>query len=222
MSPDDARERVHRLFEAYADAPLPDWPGFAAAIQTRRAQQGQVILDETTEVGSYLYLVASGVFQVRVVSPNGTWRTTNFARPGDFMASLPAIEQRPHPPIPPEAADTVVGRAFAAALAERYRLTALTTGAYVEIPLHEMHQRAHRSVPWGRALATAYLVYAQILRYERDRMRGLPEARYRSFLADYAPVLPYLQQKDIADYLGISEVGVSRIASRVRRSQASD
>ena len=80
----------------------------------------------------------------------------------------------------------------------------------------------HRSVPWGRALATAYLVYAQILRYERDRMRGLPEARYRSFLADYAPVLPYLQQKDIADYLGISEVGISRIASRVRRSQASD
>ena len=53
-------------------------------------------------------------------------------------------------------------------------------------------------------------------------MRGLPEARYRSFLVDYAPVLPYLQQKDIADYLGISEVGVSRIASRVRRSQASD
>ena len=43
MSPDDARERVHRLFEAYADAPLPDWPGFAAAIQTRRAQQLSLI-----------------------------------------------------------------------------------------------------------------------------------------------------------------------------------
>ncbi|MBK8731488.1 MAG: hypothetical protein IPL93_01045 [Actinomycetales bacterium] len=38
----------------------------------------------------------------------------------------------------------------------------------------------------GKALATAYLVYAQVMRYERDRMRLPAEARYRSFLVDYA------------------------------------
>ncbi len=220
MTSEDPRERVHRLFEAYAGAPLPGWKEFAAAMQIRPVNQGEIFLKETDEIGSYLYLVVSGVFHVRVFSADGSSRTSNFARPGDFMASLPAIEQRPRAPLPPEAANSIVGKALEQVFQERYRLTALSHGSVIEIPLHEMHRQATRSVAWGRALATAYLIYAQILRYERDRMRALPEARYRSFLVDFEPVLRFIQQKDIADYLGISVVGLSRIASRVRRADA--
>ena len=158
MTSEDPRERVHRLFEAYAGAPLPGWKEFAAAMQIRPVNQGEVFLKETDEIGSYLYLVVSGVFHVRVFSADGSSRTSNFARPGDFMASLPAIEQRPRAPLPPEAANSIVGKALEQVFQERYRLTALSHGSVIEIPLHEMHRQATRSVAWGRALATAYLI----------------------------------------------------------------
>jgi CRP-like cAMP-binding protein len=219
---DDARQEVRNVLEAFAAAPLPDWPAFAATMTTRRARQGQVFQSEDDPVAPSLYLVTGGVVHVRLVSPDAPARTVNFARPGDLMASLPVIERRSTAPISETGRDSVLAKALAAAAAQRYRHTALTAASYVEIPLHEMHLRAHRSVAWGRALATAYLVYAQVMRYERDRMRLPAEARYRSFLVDYAPTLRHIQQKDIADYLGVSVVGLSRIASRVRREAAGD
>ena len=222
MAADDARESVRHVLEAFAAAPLPDWPAFAATMAARRARPGQVFQHEEDSVNPALFLVTAGVVHVRLAAPDGTMRTVNFARPGDLMASLPTIERRASAPLAEAARDSVLAKALAAANAQRYRLTALTATSYVEISLHEMHVRAHRGVAWGKALATAYLVYAQVMRYERDRMRLPAEARYRSFLVDYAPALRHIQQKDIADYLGVTVVGLSRIASRVRREAGGD
>ena len=43
-----------------------------------------------------------------------------------------------------------------------------------------------------------------------------PGARSRQFVHDYPHLLDDLTQKDVARHLGITPVGLSRIASRVR------
>ena len=48
------------------------------------------------------------------------------------------------------------------------------------------------------------------------RMSQTAEERYRDVLVEYADILPRLRQKDVAAYLGITQVGMSRIAARVR------
>ena len=51
---------------------------------------------------------------------------------------------------------------------------------------------------------------------ERELLTMTPEERYRQFVHDYPHLLDDLTQKDVARHLGITPVGLSRIASRVR------
>ena len=47
------------------------------------------------------------------------------------------------------------------------------------------------------------------------------EERYRNFRVNYPDLLGVLPQKDIGSYIGVTPVGISRIATRVRAQQAS-
>lgn len=214
-----AREQLRQLFERYAGGPLPDWHAVAPMIRPFPVRQGQVVVDENAD-RAVIFLVTAGVYHVRVVARDGSMTTVNFAGRGEFLANLPSIEDPRQPLMPSDISGLEMHRGYTEAANQRYYIKALTPGALVEVPIGEMQRRATYTLAWARAMSTAYLVYAQAMRYERDRMRLPAEARYRSFLIDYAPVLRYVQQKDIADFLGISEVGLSRIATRVRREAA--
>ena len=56
---------------------------------------------------------------------------------------------------------------------------------------------------------------------KRELLTMTPELRYRRFLDDYPDLIGVVSQKDIASYLGVTPVGMSRIASRVRKEAAS-
>ena len=52
-------------------------------------------------------------------------------------------------------------------------------------------------------------------------MTRTPEERYRQFLEDHDDLVGVVPQKDIARYLGVTPVGLSRIATRVRKGEVS-
>lgn len=63
--------------------------------------------------------------------------------------------------------------------------------------------------------ALAYL-FVQHAQREAQLLTLSPEARYRAFLAEHAALLPRLPQHQVASYLGISPVSLSRIRARMR------
>jgi CRP-like cAMP-binding protein len=76
---------------------------------------------------------------------------------------------------------------------------------------------ADRHLPWQRAIANAYRLYGQ--RKERREMELLtlsPEERYRGFVRDHPELALTLKQRDIASYVRVTPVALSRIKARLR------
>jgi CRP-like cAMP-binding protein len=74
-----------------------------------------------------------------------------------------------------------------------------------------------RYVEWSNAILAALFAHTLAKeKRERELLTMTPEERYRQFVQDYPHLLDDLTQKDVARHLGITPVGLSRIASRVR------
>ncbi len=217
-------EVLRRTVEALAGGPLPDWEGVAATVVEHRLRPGDTLVQGERQGraphATDFYLVIDGALQVKVVDTSGASQTVNFASTGDLMATQPAVAGGG---ANPELAGTLPFTAFlkgaARARSETYVMVALTRTTVVQLDGASLASLADTSLPWAKVFATAYRLYALFMRRERDRMRLSPERRYRSFLRDYGDIQRAIPQKMIADYLGISEVGMSRIVARVRKEQ---
>lgn len=73
-----------------------------------------------------------------------------------------------------------------------------------------------RHPAWAIAVFNAVAVHAAVKeRREREFLLLTAEERYRRFLDDYNDLLGLVTQKDIASYVGVTPVGLNRIAKRV-------
>ncbi|MGS5085290.1 Crp/Fnr family transcriptional regulator [Hydrogenophaga sp. A37] len=109
-------------------------------------------------------------------------------------------------------------------------LTSLMTGgvasfsAYAVVDTHvdqiafgTLERLADRHLGWQRALSNAYKLYGQ--RKEQREMELLtcsPEERYLSFLCEHPELVSCLRQRDIASYIRVTPVALSRIRSRLK------
>lgn len=57
---------------------------------------------------------------------------------------------------------------------------------------------------------------------ERELPMLTPRERYRQFLAERTELVKLATQRDIASYLGVTAVGLSRIATRTRLESTAD
>lgn len=215
------------VIDALAGGPVPDWEGVEASLVEHRLRAGEPIPaaagQRSTSSATDFFLVIDGVLQVKVIDLSGSARTVNFATGGDLMASAPAIAGGGAIPELARALPfTTFLKGAARARSETYVITALTNATVVQFDGASLAARAETSLPWAKVFATAYRLYALFMRRERDRMRLTPQERYRSFLRDYGDFHRVIPQKMVADYLGISEVGMSRIAARVRNELAQE
>ena len=97
--------------------------------------------------------------------------------------------------------------------------TALEPSTLARIDFQIIEELARRHLGWAQLLITYF--YAHLLHVQADayRMRFItPEQRYRSIVDEHPRWPARVKQRDLAAYLGVSEVGLSRIASRVLRS----
>ncbi len=70
---------------------------------------------------------------------------------------------------------------------------------------------------WAVAVFNAAMHYAMVEEHRaRQFLMLTAEDRYRHFLRRYPDLVGVLPQKDIGSYIGVTPVGISRIAARVR------
>ena len=91
-----------------------------------------------------------------------------------------------------------------------------TTLQRVDFQVVHARMREHGGT-WAVAVFNAAVHYAMVEEHRARQFLMLSaEDRYRYFLRRYPDLLGVLPQKDIGSYIGVTPVGISRIAARVR------
>jgi CRP-like cAMP-binding protein len=183
------------LFERIAGQPLANTERLAEAIHVRPVKSGETIFDQD-EPHPYIYVIETGLVKLTYLRADGEEWIKSFATEGRFFASLSAL-------LP-------MGRAtFSAVAIEACRLE--------RIPFATLQALVDTDLGWSRMLRNALMILAERKeRRERQFLTLDPEERYRSLIAEEPDLVLRAPQKDLAGYLGITPVGLSRIAKRVR------
>ncbi|RDL48752.1 Nitrogen fixation regulation protein FixK [Ensifer sp. M14] len=183
------------LFERIAGQPLANTERLAEAIHVRPVKSGETIFGQD-EPHPYIYVIETGLVKLTYLRADGEEWIKSFATEGRFFASLSAL-------LP-------MGRAtFSAVAIEACRLE--------RIPFATLQALVDTDLGWSRMLRNALMILAERKeRRERQFLTLDPEERYRSLIAEEPDLVLRAPQKDLAGYLGITPVGLSRIAKRVR------
>ncbi|RZJ13194.1 MAG: Crp/Fnr family transcriptional regulator [Acidovorax sp.] len=183
--------------EQLAQGPLPEWQTFEAAATRRGLQAGEALF-QAGDVLPRVFVVTQGLIKMVYETPAGDAWVKGFVPAGMCFASLTALEPG--------------GVTSYAAVAEGGPCSV------DQIDHGVLEALAGRHIEWQRALSNAYRLYGQ--RKEQREMELLtlsPQERYRRFLLTQGPVAAQLRQRDIASYVRVTPVALSRIKARMQR-----
>ena len=210
-------QSVARAFlEMFAGGPLPEWDSFARTIRLVRLRPGEVLFEAGVE-HPYIYVVRRGSIRVGFADQKGRECLLAFCRPPDMLASVSAIvpagvrrlSNLPH--------GITKLRGTAGVGVTNSRATALEMTELERLDFRIMERLMTRHSQWALAVYNAMILHTLAKEQrERELLTLTPEERYRQFLDDHDDLIGVVPQKDIARYLGVTPVGLSRIASRVR------
>ncbi|TXC65660.1 Crp/Fnr family transcriptional regulator [Piscinibacter aquaticus] len=185
------------LLEMLAGDSLPEWERFARDVRVRRGGRRIAV-----PCGPGLALAGGGDVRRRQagLSARGRRRAHQVLhRRRRFFASLAALTPR--------------GRTTFAAVA-------MTDLVVEQIPYVTLREFGDRHLARQRALRVGMERYgARKEKRERELLTLTPEQRYGRFLVEEAVLAARIPQKDLALYLGITPVALSRIRGRLQRSR---
>lgn len=196
---DESSSVARSVLEGLAGEALPEWPAVAATAKRLRVSPGTVVFRDG-QAGAHVHFVGAGVAKLAYGTDDGREWIKGFAAEGSFFASLAALQP-----------GGVAG--FSAVAIEPLVLERLDYAVMAAL--------AERHVAWHRTLLRAMQVYgARKERRERDLLLRSPQQRYRDFLAEHAGLEARIAQKDLAAYIRVTPVALSRIKARCRREDA--
>ena len=216
-----ALRSLRLLLEAYASADLPQWELFASNVRLFRLDQGATLFS-AGEVHPYLYFVQSGLFKAQLRLPDGRLTTVFFPEEGDFVAPLSAmgaegirrvVSRGLHP-----RADTLRSVVDQQSL---HTLIAVEPSLVLRVSFRVVEHLTAQHLQWSRLLGMLALMHATTLQVDVGWLRSTPEQRYRALLAEQPGLVQRVTQRDLASFLGITDVALSRIAKRVRADEQS-
>lgn len=192
----DAVGATHTLLESLAQAPLPEWDLVIRRIGVRQMAPGETLFREGAP-WPQVAVVFQGLVKLVYLRDDGSERIKSFIDAGGFFASLAALA--------PGGVCT-----FSAVAVEHTEVVCLPYPTILEL--------ADRHLPWQKALRRALEFYGQRKEQrERELLTLDPPARYRLLLQQSPDLVRRVPQKDLALYLGITPVSLSRIRARLGR-----
>jgi len=206
-------------FELFGGGVLPDWDIVEPVVESVRAPAGGVIFEVDVH-HPYVYVVLSGAAKLVARDAKGAEHLVGLARAGELLASVRALA-------PDGLAQYVdhdlIGSGWQAT--DTLGTTDTRAIAVTDCALERVDFRVVRSMmlshggTWATAVYNAVVHYALVEEHRaRQFLMTSAEDRYRHFLSRYPDLVGVLPQKDIGNYVGVTPVGISRIASRVRQS----
>ena len=210
------------LMEAYAGMELPEWEGFARSLRSVRVDPGDVLF-ATGEPHPFVYYVEQGLLKAQMLNSRGRPIIAFFSEEGDVLASMPALasdgvrlvaKRHLHPRV--EILQAAVDGVSV------HTLIALQPSLLHRFDYRIVDQLASRHVAWGRACNALSMMYAITLSADNAALRNSPEQRYRSLLEIRPDLVERVSKRDLASFLNVTDVALSRIAKRVLADDAGE
>ncbi len=148
-----------------------------------------------------LYFVESGLLKAYYTSDNGKESIKSFLIPNDIIGSLTSAHSQ---------------------MDCSFSLLCLEKSVLREISFDAIRKYCRRDIEFANSMIDILLQFA--MKKERREYEFLclsAEARFRLLESDYSGHLEKVTQNDLARYLGITPVGLSRIKKRVYREGGS-
>jgi CRP-like cAMP-binding protein len=182
------------ILEGLAGGPLPEWI-VAEAATTLAARAPGEYLFHTGDSHPFVCCVRKGLVKLVYETSNGKEWIKAFSAEGGFFASASALKHG--------------GCAT-------FSVLAVETTIVEKLDYRVIQRLADVHILWQKTLSNAFQLYgARKEKRERELLTLSAEDRYRAFIAEYAMLKERIPQKDLARYLGVTPVGLSRIKSRV-------
>lgn len=184
------RAQALRRFAPFTDEDLTGLPGQRLVLRA-----GQHFL-KAGEQASEVVLVLSGALREYYVLPDGSERTRNFGLPGDFAGSL----------------DDLLSNGPSKVWIVAEQDTVLITSSWL------LYQRLVATHPmWTRfSRVMAERLYQIKAQREYELLALDAQARYRAALSRWPQLEALYTQRDIASYIGVTPVHLSRLRSAGR------
>lgn len=190
---------ARRILEQLSGSVLPEWAVAASALRTTGVAKGEYLF-RTGDEEHTVFFIANGLIKMVYETREGEEWIKAFASTDMFFASLSALQMG--------------GAASFSALALRDTIVE-------RIDYRIIRELAERHIEWQRALTRAFEIYgARKEIRERALLTQSAEERYSRFLLDYPAIAHQISQKDLAGYIRITPVALSRIKRRLSRVRA--
>ncbi len=95
-------------------------------------------------------------------------------------------------------------------------MTAIEPSLLLRVNYRVIDHLSTQHLQWARLTTTIALMHATTLQADAGWLRSTPEQRYRSLLKEHPGLVQRITQRDLASFLNITDVALSRIAKRVR------
>lgn len=182
-----------------ADIPADEWAYFRSQLFVKNFSKGQQVF-EAGYTPQYAYFIVSGLLRFYYVDIDGKQVNKSFLRAGGVLGSLASmIRQQPI----------------------LYSAEALGDVELVGFDVSVYRGLFARHVCWqqmGRKIAENLAIKKEIR--EASLLQEKPEQRYLRFLAEYSDIADQIPQYHIAQYLGLTAVGFSRVKNRMKLPSA--
>ncbi len=211
-----AMRSLRLLLEAYAGCELPQWESFASNVKFLRVEPGTVLYG-VGDHHPYIYFVQRGLLKAQILVEGEKLSTVFFPEEGDVLATLSAMgiegvrrvaARGLHP-----RSDTLRSAIEAESM---HTVTAIEPSLLVRANYRVIDHLASQHLQWARLTSTIALIHATTLQADAGWLRTTPEQRYRSLLREHPGLVQRVTQRDLANYLNVTDVALSRIAKRVR------
>lgn len=187
------------VLEQLSSEALPDWHQVDRAVRVKHLRSGDCLF-RAEEQQPNVYFVKSGIIKMVYETADGGAWIKAFTEEGKFFASLTALKS-----------------------GGLTSFSAFSVGNTIveQLPYKVLLELADFHPVWQRVLRRAFEIYGfRKESREKELLTLSAEERYLHFVKDREQLAERLSDKDIAGYIRVTPVGLSRIKRRIR-SQAS-
>ncbi|WP_428776024.1 Crp/Fnr family transcriptional regulator [Vibrio sp.] len=145
-----------------------------------------------------MYMIQTGMLKAYYVTSEGKESVKSFLEAGDVIGSMSAAYAR---------------------LQNTFSLVTLTDCQLVKFDFNTLHEQSQNDLELAQEMVELLLKFAMKKEQrERDLLCLSAQDRYEKLLKISPQLIESVTQNDIARYLGVTPVGLSRIKQRVRRT----
>jgi CRP-like cAMP-binding protein len=188
--------QLYEQFNQWAKIPVEQWTIFEEKLAERSVRKGEYLLqagDKALEFG----IILNGIFRLYYTDKKGKEQIKAFRRDGELLGPYAEILLR------------IPSRTYIQAM-ENSRVVLINNDDF--LPLYEKHSCW---LTMGRLVAEKHFLAKEQREFEFLQLNVME--RYKKFCEEHGPLIGKIPQHQIASYLGITPVALSRVLSKSRK-----